>query len=268
VHAAVGADLDDEQRLVEHRRARRDGSFRVEHERTAVEHDFVLSAAQVRIEQRDADLAHARSHRLLAVGHLAEVERRCIDHAQQLRAGSTRSARRLVEPGVLADDDADLQPLDLEHQRRQPRVAPRREIAPLVEHLVIGQLALAVGAEHAPAGEHRSRVVARVHDDGARPKIALLTELMWMTDDDMQPFAVLQVGRDAGQGLRAALHERRAQQQILGRVAAQRQLGRDDELRALRVRAPRRIDDAHGVAREIADRRVDLSERDFQRSLG
>ena len=41
------SDLDDEQRLVEHRRTRRDGSFRVEHERAAVEHDFVLPAAQV-----------------------------------------------------------------------------------------------------------------------------------------------------------------------------------------------------------------------------
>ena len=52
---------------------------------------------------------------------------------------------------------------------------------------------------------------------------------------------------------RAGLEERRAQQQVFGRVAAERQFGRDDQVRAAALARVDRVEDARSVAGEIAD---------------
>jgi len=59
--------------------------------------------------------------------------------------------------------------------------------------------------------------------------------------------------------------ERRTDEQVLGRVAADREFGKYGELRAELLRLARRRDDARRVARKVADRGVDLAERDLHR---
>ena len=86
-----------------------------------------------------------------------------------------------------------------------------------------------------------------------------------MPDDDMQPCAARQLARQIGQLPGAGLHEGGAQQQVFGRVAAQPELGRDDEVRALRMRAARCLGDAARVAGEVADGGIDLRQRHFHR---
>jgi hypothetical protein len=97
-----------------------------------------------------------RSHPL---AFLADVIRRRVDHRQHLGAASAGQFGRLLEPGVLADEQADVDTARLEHAG----ALPRREVAALVEHLVVGQFALGVGLEDAAFLDDAGRVVAQLH---------------------------------------------------------------------------------------------------------
>ena len=137
--AAVGRQFNDASRFLEHRRTRRDTALGVDRERPAVEHDLVLAAHEVAVEQRHGSRARALGHALFALGELAEMKRRGVEHAQHLRTGRLGARGRLVEPGVLADREAETQAADLEHDRPVASVAPGGEVAPFVEHLVVRQ---------------------------------------------------------------------------------------------------------------------------------
>ena len=137
---------------------------------------------------------------LLPLGALAEVEGRGIEHAQRLGAGRLRGGGGLVEPGVLADQQREARAAHLEDHRRLTGVAPGQEVAPLVEHLVVGQLALAVRGHDPAAGQHRRGIEALLHGQRLRPNIAALTELMRMTDHHVQAFETGQRLRDADVG--------------------------------------------------------------------
>src|ERR1700730_15781086 len=63
--------------------------------------------------------------------------------------------------------------------------------------------------------------------------------------------------------LAIARDEGRAFDQIAGRVAADRQLGKQDQSGADRLRATGVVDDLGGVAGEISDRGIDLAERNL-----
>ena len=258
-------DVDQRQRFLEHRRTSGHFTSGIECERGTVEDDLVLPAGHVRIKQRQAERARGLGHARLALGNFAEVKRRCVDDAQHLRAGGTCRTARLVEPGVFADKKAEAQTLHIEHDRALPRIAPRCEVTPLVEHLIVRQFALAVRRDHATLAQHRCGVVALRHAHRVRPNITSLTELMRMSHHHDQ---TLQTGERAGavaQRIGTGPHERGAQQQIFGRVAANAELGGQHQPRALRVSAPRLGDDRRDVASQVTDRRVDLRQRDADR---
>ena len=261
--AAVAVEFDEREALVEHRRARRQLAACVERERRAVEHDLVLPADEVREQQGQPDAARALRHALLPLFGLVDVEGRRIEHRQHLRPGRLRQLRRLVEPRVLADQHAELEAAGLEHQRALPGVTARGEIAVLVEHLVVGQLALAVGGEHMSPRQHRGRIAAQRHTHRLGPNIAAFTELMRMTHHHVQALAIGQLTRHVGERLLAGQHEGRAQQQILRRVAAQAQLGGQHDARAGRMSLPRHGNDLASIAGQVADMGVELGQRDL-----
>ena len=68
--------------------------------------------------------------------------------------------------------------------------------------------------------------------------------------------------REPRQLVRAGLEKRRAQQQIFGRISAERQFGRDDEVRSAAPARIHRIENARRVAGKIADHLVQLGDRD------
>jgi hypothetical protein len=70
------------------------------------------------------------------------------------------------------------------------------------------------------------------------------------------------------QSIAAAIDELAQLEQILGRVPAQRQLGKDDELRSLLGGLGRAFHDARRVPRQVPDRGVDLSQRDPHAAVG
>ena len=82
-----------------------------------------------------------------------------------------------------------------------------------------------------------------------------------MPDHHVQPLAIRKLERDLFQLRRAGAHEAIAKQQVLGRIAAQGELGCQDEPRASRICAARRVDNQARIAGEIADGRVDLGQR-------
>ena len=91
---------------------------------------------------------------------------RGVDHHQQIGPSVFGQPRRLFKPGVFADQQPDaegvvarLVPPRLEHAS----ALPRREIAALVKHLVIGQLALGVACNDAAFAQHAGGVVALLH---------------------------------------------------------------------------------------------------------
>ena len=61
-------------------------------------------------------------------------------------------------------------------------------------------------------------------------------------------------------------HERRSQQQILGRIARDRELGEEDELGACRARVCESGENTLAVAVQVADDGVDLGEREPHRA--
>ena len=221
----------------------------------------------MQVEQRHAERAGAFAHARFALGHLAEVEGRRVQHAQHLGAGHLGGLAGFVEPGVFADHEAETEAVDLEHHGALTSVAAGGEIAPLVEHLVVGQFAFAVGRDDAPPREHRGRVVALLHRVRLRPNIAPITELMRMPDHHHQARQIGERARAVRQGVGAGLHEGGSQQQVFGRVAAQAEFGREHEAGALRVGTAGGVDDLRGVAGEVADGGIDLRQGHFHQGL-
>ena len=78
----------------------------------------------------------------------------------------------------------------------------------------------------------------------------------------MQPLAIGQARSQRLELLVAGLHECGPQQQVFRRVTGERQLGRDDHARALRMRTAGRRGDLGCVASQVAHRRVDLGQGD------
>jgi hypothetical protein len=163
--------------------------------------------------------ARALGHARFALAGLVEVEGRRVQHAQHLRAGvaarpagsSNQASSQISRPTA---------PRHLEHQRRQPGVAAGHEVAPLVEDLVVGQFALAVGGQHRPPASTEAALKRCCTGQRLGPNIAALTQLMRMPHHHMQARQSAS-SPPSGQGLGAGLHEGRAQQQVFGRVAAE-----------------------------------------------
>ncbi len=174
------------------------------------------------------------------------------------RAGSSNQASSQIMT-------AEIEAADREGQRRQAGVAPGGEVAPFVEDLVVRELALAVGRDDATLAQNRGGVEAQRHRDRLRPNISRFTELMRMADDNEQPGKIGEPARAVGQRLGTGAHERGTKQQVLGRIAAQAEFGRQDDARPLLLGAARERDDLLGVCREVSDRRVDLRQRDPDR---
>ena len=134
--ASVGSTSTNEQRLLEPRRAGDHLALVVEHHRVPVEDELVLSADEVAEGDVDRVVARARDEHLLAVLGLPHVEGRRAEVDEQRRARQGEVGRRWAGlPDVLADGRADEHVAELEHEE----LAPRCEVAMLVEDAVVGQ---------------------------------------------------------------------------------------------------------------------------------
>ena len=186
----------------------------------AVEDELVLPADEAAERDGREVVARALGEHPLAPQPLARVKRRGGDVHDQPRARERLvRQRRAGLPDVLADRQADRDAVDLD--RRAARAG--LEVAQLVEDAVVGQVDLAVARLHGAVGEDRGSVV-----------------------DVLRALGVADDRDDAGR-LRGEALQRRSrvgeevllEQQVLRRVAGQRELREADELRAGVARARR-----------------------------
>ncbi len=240
-----GLDVDgaQQQRLLELRRAGQHAPAVVDDERVAVEDELVL-AADLGAERHGAEVVlGALGDHPLARDALPGLVGRRRDVDDQPRARQRLVAlRRTRDPDVLADRQPDGDAVDVDHRS----VAPALEVAVLVEDAVVGQVVLAVDAADLAVGEHGGAVV-----DVVRP----LRE----ADDGDDPLRLL---GDALERLADVREDVLAQQQVLGRVADDRQLGEQHELRAGLARLHEALTDHGLVPADVADDGVDLRESD------
>ena len=131
-------------------------------------------------------------------------------------------------------------------------LAPRREVPVLVEDAVVGEEVLAVDAGDlaARADERRVREIAV---EGRRPD---------------ERHGVGARARDLVDGGASRADEARPEQEILGRIAGDRELGEHDEIGRRASRLGDRARDPLDVAVEVADDDVQLGEREPHRHAG
>ena len=150
--------------------------------------------------------------------------------------------RAVVEPDVLADGDAHPGAGDAEERRR---LAARHEPALLVEDAVVGEEALAVDADHPAAGADRGRVG---QPDPARRR----------ADEADHDGALPGGGGDLLERGHVVGHEPGLEEEVLGRVARDGQLGHDADVGPGRLGRGQRAEDPLHVARQVADDGVEL----------
>ena len=149
----VGLDVDDEQVLLESWRASDHLARVVEHDRVSVEDELVLPTDEVAEGEVGAGVARSRHQHLLPLFRLADVEGRCGEIDDELRAGEGEVSRgRAGLPQVLADRGPEIDVSQVEQQE----VAPLGEVAVLVENAVVREELLAI-----------DRLDATIRADGA-----------------------------------------------------------------------------------------------------
>ena len=244
-------DVDHEAGLDVLRGSRQHRSVGRHHQRGPVEDELVLPAHEVDVRQRAPRLGRALGQGALAQLHLPGVVRGGVQVDHQLRATPAGGGHRAVgNPGVLADGDAHPHAADVVQVGGAPALA---EVAALVEHLVVGQLALVVRAGDPTPGADRGPV-------------AQLT---------VDPVDEADHGRRAPGGsrhplerLEVVVHEAGLQQQVLGRVAGDRQLGEGHEVAVRGLGLLDGTDQALDVAVEVADHQVELGQGHSHTSHG
>ena len=237
--------------LGECRQLRRHREIGVQRKRGAVEHQFVLSADLVEIDQRQpafGDPGHRdRQPHIVLVARI----RRAVRHHQNFRAGLGETfddvfvVLGFLQPDVLADRHPD--PDAADGDGTGGRTA--REQPLFVEHAVIRQVGLVADRRDAPAVEQRAGVI----------ELAVL-----------DPGAADQHGRAAVGGLPRQLLDGRAagrlkgrfQHQIFRRIAGNEQFGQHHEIGAVGAALRARGAGLGGVAGDVAHRRVQLGQRD------
>jgi hypothetical protein len=158
-------------------------------------------------------------------------------------AGEREIGRRRPRlPDVLADRRAD----ERLAQPEQVHLATRLEVAHLVEDAVVREEALRVDGLHLAACADRAAVGEIAVEPG----------------DADERSDVLRLGRDLLDGPARLAEESRPEEEILGWVAGDRELGEEDEVGAGVARLPQPPHDSRDVPVEIADDGVDLGKRE------
>ena len=204
-----------EQLLDEQRGAGDEVAVGVEHHAAAVEHQLVLPAHLVHVGERAAGVGGTGGEHALAGAVLAGVVRRAVDVDVQLgAAGGLLGERAGGAPHVLADADAHLHAAD-HVQLVGVAVGAGREVAGLVEHGVVRQQPLAVGAD---APRRRRTPPRRCRGRGRRRRSRPPPR-----SGRVRAATSLERGQVVGD-------EARLQHEVFGRVAGDRQLGERDDV--------------------------------------
>ena len=135
-------NLGNEQVLLKRRGLGDDAAIGIEHQRSAVEHQFVLTSHQIDIDDGAPGFGDPLAEHIQPLVQFADVIGRGIQVEDDLCSGRGHLAHRAARhPGVLTDGDAKGHS-GYVVQNRFARAG--LEVAALVEHPVIGQFPLVV----------------------------------------------------------------------------------------------------------------------------
>ena len=130
-----------------------------------------------------------------------------------------------------------------------PGIGPAREHALLVEHAVVRQVDLVARGRDLAALEQQVGIVELAVFDPGRA-------------DQHGRAASRGLARERLDGRAAGRLERRLEHEVLGHIAGDEQLGKDDQVGALPGRGGARAAHFLGIAGDVADSRIELRERD------
>ena len=241
-----------ENLLAEGRKLERHRAVGIERERGAVEHQFVLAAELIDIDQRQAGFGDAGHHDIEADFALVAPIGRAVGHDQDFGAGLGETLDDVlvvapVGPGVLADRQAEPHAAEI----HRPRQRPGSEDALLVEHAVIRQIDLEAQRLDAAAGEQRIGVVELAVFDPGR------------ADQHRRP-AVGGLARQRLDRGPAGRLESRLEHQVFRRIAGDEQFGKSDDVGTIVRGAGARLAGKLQIAGNIADDRIELRYRNGQ----
>ena len=237
----LDVDVDHHDVLDELGRPGHDPALGVEDERGAVEHQLVLAADQVHVDQRAGGVEGPGGEHPLPLRQPGCVVGRGVEVDDQLGP-----ARRLVgdgpvgRPRVLADHDADP---DAPDDEELARVVAGGEVALLVEDPVVGQQPLAVDAVDLALGAHRGRVV----------------EVTAGVDEADYRRAPTGAGRHPVEGGPVVGYEAGLEQQILGWIPGDGQFGEHGQVALGDLGPVDGVEDGGGVALQVTDDEVELA---------
>jgi hypothetical protein len=236
-----GVDGRDDQLFAELLAPGQDAALVIDHERMAVEHELILPPDEIAEGDCGDVVTRTLDQHPFALGALTDVIRGGRDVDQQRGPGQRLVGGRWPRlPDVLADRQSDQGVAELD----QRAAGARLEVALLVEDAVVGQKHLAVDRLDRAAGEHGAGVVDIV---GA---------LREADQRDDSP----RCRRDPLQRCPRVSEKMLLEQQIFGRVAGDRQLREQDQLRPRLGRGVESGDDLAFVAQDVAHGRIELAE--------
>ena len=137
------------------RRTKTDVAFPCHHERTAVKHQFVLSAHHVDVDNRNLDFRNSLANLHFAIFLTCQFVGRPVDHYDAFRAGGSARCHRSRAPDVFANIESDSHTID----REDRGLLATGEVSLLIEYAVIGQQPFAIVGKNLTIGINSAGVV-------------------------------------------------------------------------------------------------------------
>jgi hypothetical protein len=220
----------------------------------------------VGVDQWQAGCQHTLSHAVFALSAFSGMEGRSVEHHQQFGASVLCVGSWRVEPGVFTDQQADPDRFArCGGHVKNTGVPARHEIAPVVEHLVVGQFALGVGVCHLPFRHHARCVVNTAHGHAALPApTGAVHHPRRMTHHDAQAFQPGRLTHHRFQGIIASINEGRTQEQVFRCIAAQGQFWRDQQAHAPAMSVLSRLNNFSGIAHHVAHHKIELGHANWK----
>ena len=205
----------DADRFLEHGQAHDFAPASVEGEGRPVKHEFILTPHLVQVDHRKAGLGHAGPDDLRTFLVRGPAVGRAVRRDEDLGAIRRQGSADAGGPDVLADRNAKPHTLP----GKDPWTLPRLEDAFLVEHAVVGQVALE---------GHALDLATRQEGEAVSGTTAWCLRRPNHADEGGEVFVGLQ--GQALDGLPACTPEGRLEGQILGRISIDEELGKHGEV--------------------------------------
>ena len=237
---SLNIDIRHQQIFLKSGRPRNNAPLLIDNQAAPIKNQLILSADEIAKSQNSTVIRRARSNHLLAQQLFAIVERRRrnIDQHLGIAGKCLLSGGTAGIPDIFADRNPKSNAIEAVH----PRGLPRLEIAVFVKDAVIGQVGLVINIDQAPIASNRCGIVdivLTIHKTENRSNtLRRLNEFM--------------------QHIEVGLDKPGLKKQIFGRIARDREFGKNDNMRPQIACPVNMVENFITVARKITHSDIDL----------